>query len=625
MTRAAVAVVGSVLVFWGCSSPGGPDASTGDAGRCEATCGARQCGVDACGRSCGTCDAGTCDAATGRCREACTREPASAFCERAAQQGKTCGDITDVDACTGQPRTETCGACAPGFTCSAGHTCQSACTPEAASVFCARMVQLGKTCGAVTDVEPCTGQPRTESCGGCDGGAFCGASNTCQSTCTPESVASFCARLGKSCGAVTALDNCSVQRQYFCGGCDAGSCIDNACCAYEDSAAFCARMATSGKTCGVVDGMSCGTARQEDCGTARCTSGQACNYATNACATCTPETPQDFCARAANLGLECGQVTGTDTCTQLPRVVDCGAGACGGSIACVNNRCSGAAGTCAMPLALQVDALNPNRFTAQGNTANGTAALSGSCAGTSGAELVYTLTIPGTTARSLAATIKASAGSALSPTLYLRSTCASNAGETCRAGASMASVRLNSVTSGPLFLVVDSAAGAQGPFTLEVTLGTPLTAPANDTCSAPVSMGAVGGTGWVLDGTANTYSVTGTTVGANGELEGACGASGTGRHSGGDVVYALTVPASTTLSGTIRATSGAPDFLPAVYLRRTCGDASASSEVACGSASQPGTGSLTVSQLPAGTYAIVVDGVSGTAGPFTLQVNLDSP
>jgi hypothetical protein len=189
----------------------------------------------------------------------------------------------------------------------------------------------------------------------------------------------------------------------------------------------------------------------------------------------------------------------------------------------------------------------------------------------------------------------------------------------------MASVRLNSVTSGPLFLVVDSAAGAQGPFTLEVTLGTPLTAPANDTCSAPVSMGAVGGTGWVLDGTANTYSVTGTTVGANGELEGACGASGTGRHSGGDVVYALTVPASTTLSGTIRATSGAPDFLPAVYLRRTCGDASASSEVACGSASQPGTGSLTVSQLPAGTYAIVVDGVSGTAGPFTLQVNLDSP
>jgi hypothetical protein len=49
-------------------------------------------------------------------------------------------------------------------------------------------------------------------------------------TCVPESDASFCARLGKDCEAVTEADNCGGARTASCGTCAAGQgCVTNVC------------------------------------------------------------------------------------------------------------------------------------------------------------------------------------------------------------------------------------------------------------------------------------------------------------------------------------------------------------------------------------------------------------
>ncbi len=611
-------------------APTRPEASSACDG--PAACGTKACGFDGCGRSCGSCDAGlTCDLAAGSCTGTCTRETTAAFCARLATTGKVCGPVADVDSCSGARRTELCGDCPPGQLCSAASACRPGCDPETAAAFCARMAQVGKVCGSVTDVDPCTNQPRTETCGSCPTGTTCTASNTCASSCTPESVSSFCTRLGKACGEVASADNCGVQRRYLCGTCPTGTCqSDNTCCSFETAQAFCARMAISGRACGVVSGMSCGIQRQEDCGTSRCTTdggSGTCNFATNACQSCSSENDTQFCARLAATGLECGTVRGTDNCTQLPRVADCGTTACGTGTACMNNRCSGAGGNCASPVTLMPDATDPNRYFASSNTAAGQAAMTASCGATAGAELVYLLNVGGTSGRSVVATVRAQTSSALGPTLAVRTTCASSTGERCETGASMASVRLNQVSPGARYFVVDSAsAGLQGPFTLDVRLGAPFTAPANDKCPGVdggtlVDLGNPTMPPWTSDGpTDRVTSVTGTTSGADNDLGGSCGLTAPGQLTGGDVVYRLVIPTgSPTYQASFTVTSSDGDLLPAVSLRSaTC----LGTELGCAATNVPGPAQLTRSGLGPGTYFIHVDGVSGTGGSFTLAVQL---
>ncbi|MCA3011230.1 MAG: hypothetical protein INH41_02400, partial [Myxococcaceae bacterium] len=600
-----------------------------------AACGARTCGVDTCGRSCGSCDGGlTCDLAVGRCTDTCTRETTTAFCARLAAAGKVCGPVTDVDSCSGARRTEACGNCPLGQLCTATNSCRTGCDPETPTAFCARMAQVGKVCGSVTDVDPCTNQPRTETCGTCPSGNTCTASNTCASTCTPESVTTFCTRLGKACGEVAAADNCGVMRRYLCGTCPNGTCqADNTCCSFETPQGFCARMATAGKACGVVSGMSCGTARQEDCGTARCSAdggSGACNFTTNACVSCTTENDAQFCARLASSGLECGTVTGTDSCTQLPRVADCGSAACGTGTACMNNRCTGAGGTCASPVTLMPDPTDPNRYFASSNTGAGQAALTASCGATAGAELVYLVNVGGPSARSVVATVRAQMSSALGPTLAVRTTCAATTGERCETGASMASVRLNQVSPGARYFVVDSAsASAQGPFTLDVRLGAPFTAPPNDKCPGTdggtlIDLGNPTMPPWTSDGPNDrVLAVTGTTSGADNDLSGSCGLTAPGQLTGGDVVYRLVIPTgSPSYQARFTVTSSDGDLLPAVSLRSaTC----LGTELGCAATNQPGPAQLTRPSLGPGTYFIHVDGVSGTGGSFTLSVQLTGP
>lgn len=52
---------------------------------------------------------------------------------------------------------------------------------------------------------------------------------SCQATsCHPEPNAALCARLGKRCGPVTAVDNCGVTRTVSCGVCMGGEVCDTA-------------------------------------------------------------------------------------------------------------------------------------------------------------------------------------------------------------------------------------------------------------------------------------------------------------------------------------------------------------------------------------------------------------
>jgi Tol biopolymer transport system component len=199
------------------------------------------------------------------------------------------------------------------------------CTPETDTALCAR---LGKQCGGVTAVDNCGGN-RTVDCGGCTAPQTCGGGGTDNLCgCTPETDAAFCSRKGKNCGPVSGTDNCGATRTVSsCGSCTApqtcgGGGTANVCaCKPETNAAFCSRL---GKNCGTVSGTdNCGAARTvSSCGS--CTSPKSCGGGgqDNVCG-CTPapETDEEVCQR---LGKNCGALWATDSCGNSRYVSSCG-------------------------------------------------------------------------------------------------------------------------------------------------------------------------------------------------------------------------------------------------------------------------------------------------------------
>ena len=65
----------------------------------------------------------------------------------------------------------------------------------------------------------------------CPTGQTCTSGRCSGSSCTSETDLVFCARLGKDCGSVTALDNCGVRRTVrSCGTCASGACSPSGTC-----------------------------------------------------------------------------------------------------------------------------------------------------------------------------------------------------------------------------------------------------------------------------------------------------------------------------------------------------------------------------------------------------------
>ncbi|HEY3358334.1 MAG TPA: hypothetical protein VGQ83_34115 [Polyangia bacterium] len=263
--------------------------------------------------------------------------------------GASCSGVGNGNGncCTGKNLACPSGTC----TCAAGYSPSGglcvACTAESDTTFCTR---LGKNCGAVTANDNC-GTARTVTCGGA-----CTAPNTCGGSGTPnvcgcaaESDSAFCTRLGQSCGSASGTNNCGAAKTVVsCGTCTApqtcgGGGTAGACgcgSSAESDSAFCARL---GKTCGAVSGNDiCGAPRTvASCGT--CTAPQTCGGggSPNVCAVCAPESDAAFCSR---LGRNCGAVTANDNCGAARTVASCGSCTAPQTCGAVNPNVCGCAG-----------------------------------------------------------------------------------------------------------------------------------------------------------------------------------------------------------------------------------------------------------------------------------------
>jgi hypothetical protein len=127
----------------------------------------------------------------------------------------SCGKITADDGCGSQQQFD-CGTCASGDLCTDG----ACCTPPDDASLCA---SAGFACGASIIVDRC-GQPRAVACGTCSGNGQCHFTDLGSScgACVPETDAAFCERLGATCGALSAMDNCGAPRMAACGSCGGG-------------------------------------------------------------------------------------------------------------------------------------------------------------------------------------------------------------------------------------------------------------------------------------------------------------------------------------------------------------------------------------------------------------------
>jgi hypothetical protein len=254
----------------------------------------------------------------------CTPETDAAFCTRLA---KNCGSVTASDNCGASRTVSSCGTCSSPQTCGGGGTANvcggggSSCAAAYDQAHCNSTSPLYDTGSQVStgghnytcansNCRMCVSYASCAPSGsGCPWGAVWTDNGACGgTTCTPETDAAFCSRLGRNCGSVTANDNCGTSRTVSsCGTCTSpqtcgGGGTSNVCgasCTPETDAAFCSRL---GKNCGSVSASdNCGTSRTvSSCGT--CTSPQTCGGGgtSNVCGggtggTCSPAYAQGNC------------------------------------------------------------------------------------------------------------------------------------------------------------------------------------------------------------------------------------------------------------------------------------------------------------------------------------------
>ncbi|MDP2273592.1 MAG: hypothetical protein Q8K32_22825 [Archangium sp.] len=232
-----------------------------------------------------------------------------------------------------------------------------------------------------------------------------------------------------------------------------------------------------------------------------------------------------------------------------------------------------------------------------------------------GRDLVYSYTLSG--AQDVDVTVTPATGSALVPTLYVRSPnmCTSfSAGSelACVAESTSRPLRiyLPNQVAGTYFLFVDSNSYATGAFTLSVTKRTATVPPANDTCAAPTAVlaGPTGVTGDTSGATDNYSALT---------YSAACRRS---FFDARDLVYQYTATATGTVTATVspEATFDAALLL----LQPTCGAAQCVRFADAAGAGVPESFAFSVTQGQ--TYFLVVDGwnreMPNTFGRFTLTV-----
>jgi hypothetical protein len=208
------------------------------------------------------------------------------------------------------------------------------------------------------------------------------------------------------------------------------------------------------------------------------------------------------------------------------------------------------------------------------------------------------------------------AGSPLSPLPYLRSwaQCSSGAKNdelACQSasGNTVNTLSVPALPAGDYALWVDTASDEGGAFDLQVKLTAPTATAPGDTCLSPIPV-TLSGSG--------TQSMLGSTRTAHDDYKNACELG----SSGPDVVYQLTLPVAATLKAAVtpvQTTQQAPQVVlgrPWLSLRaqNQCASVTSTGSLGCVAAGAPGEPNrLTVFDLPAGTYDLIVD----SAGPGT--------
>lgn len=234
----------------------------------------------------------------------------------------------------------------------------------------------------------------------------------------------------------------------------------------------------------------------------------------------------------------------------------------------------------------------------------------GTCVGGSASDVIYTFTT--TQPWDFSAQVTASAPDAgFLPGVVLRGGMRGMGGQELGCGVATAttpvgSVRRGGLPAGTYWLLVDGFQGSQGAYDLNVNLSA--SAP-GENCAGPLNLtlsdGADGG----------TATITGNTASAFNDHQGGCGGTSP------DLVYRFTTARTLDLRATISPDAG---YWPAVYVRDDM-QCATGPDVACHRGTTGTPTSFTQAALPAGTYALVVDGINNTTGPFTLDLSLLPP
>lgn len=289
-------------------------------------------------------------------------------------------------------------------------------------------------------------------------------------------------------------------------------------------------------------------------------------------------------------------------CVPCQATAECGAGR---ECTLATGACTPLNDTCASARAILPSGTGSLSITGEpGQALDDTA---GTC-NAAGPELVYAFTT--TTVRALTVSVAPLGASLARPVVYLRSGCTGTQVGCDAPVSGAASLSVPALPAGSYFLFVESANGAPGRVTLDVSLQPPPTGAANDTCAGALQLSVNGTT------QARAVAVGDTALGSNGSVaEPSC--SATARSSGKDLVYAYTLAARSNVSVVARPLSGSA-LHPVVSVRTPCDGAG--TELGCQAASAATAIQLQLAGQAAGPAFVHVDSADGTEGAFQLEV-----
>lgn len=627
-------------------------------------------GACACGVSPNTCPNGfKCDSATLHCVGLCSGVACTVPGEACDPSTGTCACVTSPDGCSAadgttrcEPATRRCVPKCQGVFCAAGETClatkglcQCVSSPDSCSA-----ADVTSRCSSSMRCEPkCTGVTCAAgmACVAASGECHCGiAPNTCPTgqkceaanlTCVPACQGVTCSTPGESCEAATgscvcisspdsctaavSSTKCDAASHKCISACAGVSCSPGEACDSSGGTPACkctktpdsctAASATqkcdgtslrcvllcSGVSC--ASGETCNTASGAcECGAETCPANYACSATTKHCESCPQETDTAFCLRQSK---ECGSLAGVDNCGRA-RTASCGS--CTDPAVCTSGLCLKPGGpvndNCIGALPLAFD--GSGRAHVTGDTTNATDSGHAAVCGVGmGNDVVYSFTT--TKVQNVDVALSFTAGTQM-PIVYVRRVCgsalAADEVSCADAGSGQAAVvGLNNLPAGTYYVFADAYYGDSGAFTLDVQLSDPSAVPANDACVAAKA----------LDVSSGAATDTGDTRAAVDDYSGSCAIA-----DGGDVVYAITLPAARSVTATLTRDALTPAYKPAVYIRKVCTSAATTDESGCGTEAS-GVARAIAANVGPGTVYVVVDGTSGTAGKYTLQVTTAAP